>query len=140
MPASLTACRFRNFRTAAPPSTYMPVFQPHCPASTQLTHTHTLCTPLDRKITLVTRNVGYIDLQVIHTILGRCTLLYIPPGRNLYSPRIKRHGSILVPTPNAIFEDKFIRIWPEYTCSDDQRTTGHQRPRQTRPCAGGDLW
>ena len=62
---------------------------------------------MDKKITLVTRNVGFIDLYTtltpvtrnvghidLYTILGWCTPLYILPGRNLYSPRIKRHGSI----------------------------------------------
>ena len=55
---------------------------------------YAFCTPLDRKNTLVTRIIGYIDLQLIYTIPERCNPLYIPPRRNLHSPRIKRHGSI----------------------------------------------
>ena len=35
---------------------------------------------------------------MIYTILGRCSL-YILPGRNLYSPRIKRYGCNCGPDP-----------------------------------------
>ena len=59
---------------------------------------------MDSKITLVTRNVCCIYLQVIYTILGRCTPLYILPGRNLYSSRIKHHGSNCGPDPIGVID------------------------------------
>ena len=106
VPASLTECRSHSYRTAAPPYIRFPGSFP----SAYTIHVH-VCTPLEWNIALLIGNEGHIDLQVIYTIPGCCTLLYIPQRRNL-STCIKRHGSVCGSDCVSLFVFVSSLIWP----------------------------
>ena len=80
--------------------------------------THTWHTPLDRKNFFFTRNVEFIDLYSVYTIPGRCTSLYIPPGRNLHSSHVDRYGTICGPDPtNAAYDWRHFEFVLSYSAS-----------------------